>query len=180
MKTAIVAVITAIVVGAGAFYGGMLYGKNQAQSQVAARLGGRTGPAGTDNANRIGRGVLAGTILQVDAKSVTVKLTAGGSQTAYISAETTITRTTKASTGDLKVGENVIVSGTPGNANEITARSVQIVPAGFSPAGFMGGGRPDDGQTHQNDQGTQNNQGTQNDGGAGPPPGGPPPGFPGP
>jgi hypothetical protein len=120
--------------------------------------------------------VLAGTILSVDAKSVTVKLTAGGSQTAYVSKDTTVTRTSEASVADLKVGENVIVSGTPGNANEITARSVQIVPRGFSPGGFMGGGA-DHQDTGQTNQGGQTNRGGQNDDGAGAPQDGPPPGM---
>jgi hypothetical protein len=146
MRTAIVAVLVAVLVGAAAFFGGTVYGQSRAQQQQGTRRFGAGASGQNGNpANRARRGGIAtGTVLAFDGKSVTVKLAAGGSQTAYVSGETTVTRSSDAKLSDLKAGLNVVIVGTPGTAGEITARSIQIVPPGFreSFGGFGGPGVP--------------------------------------
>lgn len=143
MKTpiavAITAAATAVVVGVGAFYGGMLFGRNQVTAQRAARFG-ANGAAGARRS-----GFATGTVLSADASSVTVKLASGGSQTIYLAPTTRMTRSQDATASDLKAGENVIVTGQADSGGQVTARSIQIVPAGFrgalGPGGFGGGGQ---------------------------------------
>jgi hypothetical protein len=73
-------------------------------------------------------GAVFGSILSMDDKSVTVKLSDGSSKIVLFSDSTTYTNTIDAAKSDLKVGENVAVSGTSNSDGSVTAASVQINP----------------------------------------------------
>lgn len=136
LKTALIAVLTAILVGAVAFYGGVKYGQSTGRSSgLAGRAGlGATGANGA-NAARLRGGFADGTILSADAKSITVKQADGSTKTIYFDSTSRVVRSSEATLTDLTKGANVAVQGTAASDGSITARSIQIVPAGFQPFG---------------------------------------------
>lgn len=153
LKTALIAVLTAILVGAVAFYGGVKYGQSTGRSSgLAGRAGlGATGANGA-NAARLRGGFADGTILSADAKSITVKQADGSTKTIYFDSTSRVVRSSEATLTDLTKGANVAVQGTAASDGSITARSIQIVPAGFQPfgrglgAGGQGAGQGAQGQ----------------------------------
>ena len=102
-----------ILVGGGAFYGGMQFQKNQAGGR-AVQVGGFTN----------------GEILSTDEQGLTLKLMDGGSKVVFLSASTTISATANGTRDDLKPGTNVMITGTPNQDGSLTASMVQIRPAG--------------------------------------------------
>jgi hypothetical protein len=88
---------------------------------------------GTQGSSRAGMGRFGGAaqgeIIAKDDTSITVKLQDGGSRIVYLSASTTVARSTEGNLSDLTVGENVIVFGSAGSDGTVTAQSVQIRPS---------------------------------------------------
>ncbi len=131
----VTAIIVLLVVGGGAFYFGMNYGKSQAATTAtAARAGfaGRTGRTGA-----AGAGFTTGTILSNDGSTITLQLPAstGGSKIILYSTATQISKTTAGTSADLAVGTSVSVTGTTNSDGSVTANSIQIRPAGVNPGG---------------------------------------------
>lgn len=143
-KTWVPIVLLLIGLGAG-FYGGMQYRNYQlskARGNFAAGNGtqrfiGQNGqrPGGQNGEFR--NGAVAGSILSMDDKSITVKLNDGSTKIVLFSDSTTYNNTVTAAKTDLKVGDNVAVFGTPNSDGSVTAQSVQLNPEfrfGASPA----------------------------------------------
>lgn len=136
----------AVLVGGGAFYGGMKYAQAKApargartgQFAGAAGAGGRTGGAG---ARGFGGGFTSGQILSNDGKTLTLKLGTGGSKIVFLSDTTEVTKFVPGAATDLAVGKNVMVVGKANDDGSVTASSVQLRPDGMMPPG----GRPDGG-----------------------------------
>ena len=135
MKKALVPILIVliIVVGAGAFYGGMVYGKSQSKSASGQRFGQMGGPGGT--ATGINRkaggqnvGFVNGEILSNDGKTMTVKINTGGSKIVFLSDATEIGKMASGTPSDLIVGQNVMVNGKTNTDGSVTASSVQIRP----------------------------------------------------
>ena len=61
-----------------------------------------------------------------DDKSLTIKLTEGGSRIVFLSASTTINKIVKVMSGDLKINESVLVNGTSNSDGTINANLIQI------------------------------------------------------
>ncbi|MDP2736903.1 MAG: hypothetical protein Q8O59_03975 [bacterium] len=127
-------IIAVIVVGAGSFYGGMLYGKSQ-ELQSKFSLG---GPGGLVNhstnfgrgGNRTaGGGFVNGDIIAKDDKSITVKSTDGGSKIVFLSETTQIMKSVDGSAVDLETGKNVMITGSANSDGSLTAGSIQLRPA---------------------------------------------------
>lgn len=142
MKKNIIWIVLIIVVGAGSFYGGMLYGKqtnassrpglgqfqnltNEQRQQFQQNGGQRRVGQGTG----AGGGFATGEILSKDDASVTIKLQNGGSKIIFYSGSTTVGKTTTGTTNDLIVGENVTANGVANSDGSITAQQIQIRPA---------------------------------------------------
>lgn len=130
-------IIAMIVVGAGSFYGGMLYGKSQASSQNNAarqqRLGQGAGQVQGGQFNRQGRAGQAGSfvngdIIAKDDKSITVKSADGGSKIVFLSGTTQIMKSVNGSTADLENGKNVMITGSANSDGSLTAQSIQLRP----------------------------------------------------
>ncbi|MDP2708714.1 MAG: hypothetical protein Q8O93_01505 [bacterium] len=143
-KTIIGFIIALLVVGAGSFYGGMLYGKGKGGAQNSA-FGQRQsfGANGTGGALRIrngsggnlaaGGGFVNGDIIAKDDKSITVKLPDGGSKIVFLSDSVQVMKSVSGALADLAVGENVTVSGGANADGSITAQTIQLRTAASTP-----------------------------------------------
>ena len=144
---AVVAIV--VIVGAGAFYGGMQYGANKAKAtQVANRgnfgsganggqrsgvgaQGGQNGGGQRMNGGVSGAsgGFVNGSIISKDDKSITVKSQDGSSKIIFFSDSTTVGKTVDGSASDLSAGQQVMVNGKANSDGSIAAQNIQIRPA---------------------------------------------------
>jgi hypothetical protein len=127
---AVIAILALLVGGAAGFFGGMQYQKSQRPSfgQFAGAGGfGTRGTSGAAGARRNGNGAV-GTILSVDANSMTVKLNDGSSKIVLLTGTTSINKAATATAADLTVGETVSAFGTTNTDGSVTATNVQINP----------------------------------------------------
>ena len=140
MNKTIIFVISVIVVGGLAFYGGIQYDKSTgtagggSQSGSQARQGGfipGSAMAGANRRNGAGGGLTNGSILNKDDKSITLQLTAGGSKIIFYSPSTAIMKTTDGTAADLVVGKTVSVNGAANTDGSINATNIQLRPANF-------------------------------------------------
>mgnify|MGYP001582057086 CR=1 FL=1 len=143
MKNIIASVlVTTALVGSGAFYGGMQYGKTQASAlpDFAGNMGGGFDPsqlppggargAGLNRAGGTG-GFASGEILSIEDGSLTISLPDGGSKLIFFSDTSEITKSAEGSKSDLTEGTNITITGTANDDGSITATSVQIRPEGL-------------------------------------------------
>lgn len=145
-------IITAAIVAVVAFGGGTLFGKYLAGPTLAdlktmsaeerrtaladiggfgGGAGGRMGGQGRAGNRGTGGGAagdqfVTGEVLSSDATSITLKLQDGGSKIVYTSADTKITKSAPGSAADIKSQTQLVVTGTPGDAGSITAKTIQI------------------------------------------------------
>lgn len=139
MNNKIITGVIAVVIIGGSFYGGMVYGKSATPSrgqftngQFTANINGARGTGARVGMNG---GFTAGEIISKDATSVTIKMQDGSTKIALIASSTQIMKSSTGSLGDLATGVNVNITGTSNSDGSITAQSVQIRPAGFTPIG---------------------------------------------
>ena len=131
-----IAFIALILVGAGSFYGGIVYGKGQAslsRQNFQASLQGFRNRQGGNGANFI-----SGTILSKDASSITVQLpNNAGSKIIFYSDTTQVGKFDQGTSNDLTTGQTVSVNGSANSDGSVTAQSIQIRPANLPnrPAG---------------------------------------------
>lgn len=126
---AIGAVLLVIVVGAGAFWGGMTYQKTLQRGAFSRQFGGRNG-AGP---NRAGSRIM-GEILKADETSITVKLPDGSSKIVFFSDKTMLNKAAPAAKDDLKVGERVVTFGSDNPDGSVTATNIQLNPSQLTPS----------------------------------------------
>jgi len=143
----LVAVVLVLVVGAS-FYWGTLYGKSQVQTAVPAMpdlapgampgampgAGGQGGATGGANAPA---GMTFGQIESI--KGDTLMLTDANNREirVQVTDTTLIERNASVTVSELEVGETVTISGSQNDDGSISARSVQV-----NPAGRFGGSQP--------------------------------------
>jgi Domain of unknown function (DUF5666) len=153
--TSVLAVVVLLAVAGGSFFGGSLYGRSQAQATLSAARQGGFGGAGNSGANAQGTpgarrtggqggGFVMGQIDQVAAGSLVLTDNNGKQTKVLVTNTTLIQKQASVALSDLKQGETVVVSGSAGTDGSITARSVQVSPAGG--VGGLGGG-PGGGRT---------------------------------
>lgn len=174
----VLAIILVLAIAGASFYGGMVYGKSQAQSSLqsafrsgAATFQGQGGAAlanGTPGANGFtargqrngttgtnGAGFVLGTIKQVGDGTLVLTDSNGKETQVKVTDTTLIEKNQSVKLTDLAEGETVMVSGSTAADGTVTARSVQVAPQGRF--GFGGGapGGPGDanGQPPAPDQG---------------------------
>ncbi|MCX5636118.1 MAG: DUF5666 domain-containing protein [Planctomycetota bacterium] len=144
MKSAKVIVpIILVLVGLGVgFFGGYQY-RNYRLNQTRGNFGAlgangqrftgtRTGQGATLGARG---GAVTGSILSMDAKSITVKLADGSTKIVLFSGSTSYSNTVAATQTDLKVGSEVAVFGAANTDGSVTATNIQINPMSFRPQG---------------------------------------------
>lgn len=110
-------IIAVVFTGAG-FFGGMKY--QQTKTPQFNR--------GQQIRNRAQGGMVNGTILSVDATTMTVKLPDNSSKIVILGSTTTYAKSTDGSQTDLKVGDRVNAFGTTNADGSVTAQFVQINP----------------------------------------------------
>jgi hypothetical protein len=146
MKKILPIIIAIVIIGGGAFYGGMKYGQsnpstgsgqsaaaglaNLTPEQRQARIQQMEGTAASGGQRRIqtGGGFVSGEIISKDEKSITVKLTDGSSKIIFYSGTTQIGKMTNGTSNDIEIGKTVSVNGTANSDGSITAQSIQIRP----------------------------------------------------
>lgn len=149
-KLITIVIATTVVVGAGAFFGGMRYAESKSPRRLSqadfqnlqnlspeerqrrfqelganAAGGFRGGPMG---GQRGGGGFTVGGIIAKDDKSITIKLRDGGSKIVFFSDSTEITKSASGGVSDLEVGKNISVNGTANSDGSVTAQSIQLRP----------------------------------------------------
>ncbi len=131
-KLLIAVALTALVVGAGGFFGGMQYQKTRrpAMGDFQAMRGQmRSGdlPQGVGTRLQQGQGrPVSGEIIDSDEKGFTIKLSDGSSRIIFIGDETQISESTPSAKDRLTEGVAVFVVGTENSDGSITATSIQI------------------------------------------------------
>ncbi len=130
-KLITVVIAVAVVVGGGAFYGGMKYAESKAPQS-------RLSQADFQNfRNRTGGqqagGFASGEIIGKDDKSVTIKLRdarlpegQGGSKIIFYSSATEIGKLVNGAANDLEIGKSVVINGKVNQDGSITAESIQL------------------------------------------------------
>jgi hypothetical protein len=115
-----------VIVGVGAFYGGMQYdaGKKTAAGQFGFN-GQQAGANGARNRFQAGS-MVNGTILSKDDKSITVKSRTGGSRIVFFSPSTSILKSVTGTVNDLQVNSSVTASGQTNSDGSVTAQMIQL------------------------------------------------------
>lgn len=133
-------VAVAVLVGAGAFFGGMKYqqGKRPNFARQFGNMPGQAGQAGRTGGNRTGFRPVNGEIISSDDKSITVKLQDGSSKIVLFSDKTEINKASSGAKEDLKTGEKVMVVGTENSDGSVTAQSIQLNPINQFRMGITG------------------------------------------
>lgn len=140
-KVILIVAVVAVLVGGGAFYGGMKYAQGrggrgnfanltpeQRQQSTANAGAGFRGGAGQGRGG-MGGGFTVGEIISKNDKSITVKMGDSGSKIIFYSDTTDVSKFTDGTVADLTVGENISVTGTANQDGSVTAQTIQIRPA---------------------------------------------------
>jgi hypothetical protein len=138
--------ILVIVVGVGAFFGGMKYDQRQKTTQFGFRGAGQESAARSGMMNNTrggqrgtggqGSGIqnggvgdfAGGQVTAKDDTSVTIKTRNGGSQIVFFAPSTTIDKSVTGASSDLFVGQQVTVSGKNNPDGSLAATTIQIRP----------------------------------------------------
>ncbi len=150
-KLITIVIAVAVVVGGGAFYGGMKYAESKSSSgdfsarggstfggqnlqnlspeerqQRLQELGMNTGDFRARTGEQQRGGSANGEIIAKDDKSITVKLRDGGSKIVFFADSTEITKSTTGLLNDLEVGKSVVINGKANQDGSITAELIQL------------------------------------------------------
>ena len=145
MNKIVTVIIIVMIVGVGAFYGGVKYGGSKfgARGQKAGGLFANLTPAERQAKQKqfgagfpgqpVGEGLVLGKIISRDDKTFTVKLNNGGSKIVIFSNETQVTKSIAGVAEDLQAGQDVVASGSMNQDGSLVAKSIQLRPAELSP-----------------------------------------------
>jgi hypothetical protein len=146
-KNILTTLIVSILLGAVGFYAGMTYGSSKKSTNTNFAGNFPTQRNGIANRTRNGGNFIAGQIIKQDSSSIVIKIQDGSSKIVYLPDTATIMKSVSGMKNDIKVGENVMVSGTTGSDGSVTAQNVQIrddnasTTPQFGPPGNINGQR---------------------------------------
>lgn len=129
----VITAILVLIVGALSFFGGMKY--QQTKGRGANLIGQFTEGGNRQSGARFGGGAVNGAnrpvlgqIINLDDKSITVKMIDGSSKIVLIPDTAVISKTDTGAKTDLKTGINVGVFGTTNSDGSVTAQNIQLNP----------------------------------------------------
>ncbi len=129
MKNKIIAsvIVGAMIVGGGAFYAGTKYrGANRSPGGSFANQM-RNNQSGSGMRGVQGQGGMTiGEIIGKDDKSITVKLSNGGSKIVFFTSKTNVIKSVSGSVTDLVLNEQVVVNGSANSDGSIDAQTIQL------------------------------------------------------
>lgn len=130
-----------IIVGGGAFYGGMLFGQSKNKNNTPAGINFQNFrnltpeqrqqmglPNGRSDNGQTGGNFTSGEIIAKDNTSLTLKLRDGGSKIIFYSDTTQVEKFATGTPSDLVIGDSVTINGTTNQDGSITANSIQLRP----------------------------------------------------
>jgi len=126
MKKVLPIVIALIIIGGGAFYGGMKYTQSKATQKFQKMGTAGMGFGAGRIRNRTNSDFASGEIISKDDRSITIKLQDGGSKIIFYSDNAEVGKFVIGTANDLKIGESVTVKGTANDDGSITAESIQL------------------------------------------------------
>jgi hypothetical protein len=141
-------IVALAAVGAGSFYGGTLYERQQVASVRNSFFNGRGGTGGGGGgAGGFGGGVF-GTVKSITGNTIQIS-TPQNVTTVNLSAATTVMKTITGTVSDIQVGQTITVRGQRDSSGNVTADSIQLLPPGttFGNRGGGGGGGGGDNAT---------------------------------
>ncbi len=122
-------IVGGIIILAGVFYVGMVYGGNNVRASISSRGQAFGQNSGGIRGGRNGGGFTTGQIIAKDDKSITVSVMGGGSKIIFLDTNTKISKQTDGTITDLALGTQVSVTGVSNTDGSINAQTVQIRPA---------------------------------------------------
>ncbi len=144
MKKVLLIVIAFIIIGGGAFYGGMKYAESrnskgqfshidfqnlspEERQQKFQEMGAAGIVLGGDRIRgRTGSGFVTGEIISKDNQSITIKLQDGSSKIIFFSDSVQIFKTTEGTIKDIEIDKQIMVSGSQNPDGSYTARTIQL------------------------------------------------------
>jgi len=139
-------IVLCAAVGAGAFYGGTIYERNQVANVRNSFFNGRGGAGGGGGGGGGGAGGggfgggVFGTVKTVTGNTLQVS-TAQNVTTVNLSDATTVMKTITGTVSDIAVGDTITVRGQADSSGAVAATSIQVLPPGTTFGGR--GNRPD-------------------------------------
>lgn len=125
MKKILPIIIALIIIGGGAFYGGMKYTQSKNPQGSALGMPGMDMKAGRLG-NRTNSGFATGEIISKDNQDITIKLRDGGSKIIFYSDNTEVGKFVSGTSDDLEIGKSVTINGKANQDGSITAESIQL------------------------------------------------------
>ncbi len=120
-KKLLIIFIVVIVVGAGAFYGGMKYQESKTPQRPQM-----LGVNADGFRNRAGANLINGEIITKDNESITIKLQDGSSKIIFYSGTTEVSKSVSGASADLEVGKTVSINGKANSDGSLTAETIQL------------------------------------------------------
>lgn len=126
----LIVVLVAIIVGALAFYGGMMVtGSSSSGNGERRNFNPNFNGSGFGRNGGQNGGFVNGTVLKMDNTSITVQSRDGTSRIVFLSDMTKIQKSVEGTVSDLSIGKQVRVTGKQGSDGTVAADNVQILPA---------------------------------------------------
>lgn len=130
----VLTVLVAVLVGGAAFFGGIKYQQSRMLSIARGgnfMMGQGVRMQGTNGtARNVAFRPVSGEILNMDEKTLTVKMQDGSSKIILLSDSTTYTKSDAGKREDLKDGAQVLVIGETNTDGSVTAQDIQLNKAG--------------------------------------------------
>ncbi len=133
-------VLSILIVGVGAFYGGMKYqqskgspgnffGQNfqnmSAEQRQQFAQGNASGSFRQGAGRMVGSGFLSGQVISKDEQSLTLKMQDGSSKIVFFSDATKISKTTEGTVSDISQGDEITIIGQQNSDGSYTAQTIQ-------------------------------------------------------
>ncbi len=131
IKTIPLFIIILMIVGGGAFYGGIKYGQGKNPLSGFSRQGLQNLPLEQRQQfiqKRSGMGFISGEVIDKDKQSLTIKTPDGSTKLVFFSNSTQISKTIEGSIDDIEIGKQIMVGGKQNPDRSYTAKIIQISP----------------------------------------------------